>query len=77
MAVSLGGSGALRRPCGSLALGLGYPPEAALGASGAEAERGGPLKTTKEVLVIIDSLAFNYDFLGSPSIVLGFIIDFL
>ena len=40
------------------------------------AERSGarpPLGTTKEVLVIIDFLVFNYDFLGFPSIVLGFI----
>ena len=35
------------------------------------AERSGarqPLGTAKEVLVIIDFLVFNYDFLGFPSI---------
>ena len=44
------------------------------------AERSGArlgLGATKEVLVIIDFLVFNYDFLGFPSIVLGFLIDFL
>ena len=40
------------------------PSEAVLGASGAERSEGWPPKT-KEVLVI-DFLAFNYDFLGFP-----------
>ena len=57
---------------GGLVGGLPVPPWP----EGERAERSGaraPLGTTKEVLVIIDLLVFNYDFLGFPSIVLGFI----
>ena len=44
------------------------------------AERSGarpPLGTTKEVLVIIDFLVFNYDFLGFPSICIRIYYYFL
>ena len=49
-----------RSPSGAVRVRASERSEAALG-------------TTKEVLAIIDFLVFNHDFLGFPSIVLGFI----